>query len=261
MSDVTEFPALRYNPQEVAQRGFGMASSGATDDRLIVGFLQESVLNQFKSRELGVPFYEDRTFVKIQHPGETLNIVKRPVRDDDKRRWPRQWAQFEAGVSQVPDGIPISLLFPANPSIPMTLKGYNIHTIEQLANLSAQGIATVGMGCTDWVNGAKRYMEHAEKGVSHHKFESELAAFKSENAKLQRQIAELTALVHRREKPTGTPQHSTGDIDIQTQMVNATHQSNEGDLAPPAHFHTDLSSNVQPKRRGRPPGSKNKEQN
>jgi hypothetical protein len=253
MSEFSELAPLKYNPQEVAQRGFGMAASGPTDDRLIVGFLNKSVLNVFKSNQTGVPVHEDHIYVKIQHPGETLNIVERPVREDDKRRWPRQWQQFEAGSTQVPDGIPISLLFPAKPSIAMTLKGYNIHTVEQLSNLSAQGMATVGMGCQEWVNGAKRYLEHAEKGVSHHKFEAEVNSLKTANATLTRQVQELMAIVHQRERPA--PQN----VDIQTEQLNAVHQSMEETPARP-QFVKDLSTETTT-RRGRPPGSKNKEKN
>ncbi len=251
MNDLTDLAPLRYDRQEVAQRGYGMASSGPTDDRLIVGFLNKSVLNEFKSNQSGVPTYEDHTYVKIQHPGETLNIVERPVREDDKRRWPRQWQQFEAGSNQIPDGIPISLLFPSKPHIAMTLKGYNIHTVEQLANLSAQGIGTVGMGCTEWVNGAKRYLEHAEKGVSHHKFETEMAALKSQNATLTRQVNDLMAIVHRKEGRQTEPQN----VDLQTAQLNAVHASVEER----PQFVADLSTETTPARRGRPPGSKNKE--
>lgn len=255
MSDVTEFSPLKYNPQEVAQRGFGMAASGPTDDKLIVGFYNKSVLNHFKSRETGVPVHEDHIYVKIQHPGETLNILDRPVEDNDKRRWPRQWSQFQAGAQQVPDGIPISLLFPDKPSIAMTLKGYNIHTVEQLSNLSAQGISTVGMGCVDWVNGAKRYMEHAEKGISHHKFEAAMAAKDSELNKLQRQVEELTALVHQRNRP----QPDMQTYDFQSEQINNSHQSEDMPITPqPAQFVQDLSGQTQP-RRGRPPGSRNKD--
>jgi hypothetical protein len=255
MAEFTEFAPLKYNPQEVAQRGFGMAASGPTDDRLIVGFFRKSILNQFRSRAEGVPIHEDHDFVKIQHPGETLNIVERPVRDDDKLRWPRQWAQFSQGINQIPDGIPISLLFPDKPSIAATLRGYNIHTVEQLANLSAQGMLTVGMGCQDWVNGAKRYLDHAEKGISHHKFETEMQAIKSENLKLQRQVTELTALVHQRTKPAPDAQ----TYDFQLEQLNASHQSEDMPITPPpAQFMQDLSTETTP-RRGRPPGSKNKE--
>lgn len=256
MAELTEFAPIRYNQQEVAQRGYGMASSGPGDDRLIVGFFNKSVHNQFKSVQQGVPIHEDRVFVKIQHPGETETIVERPVREDDKMRWPRQWQQFVNGATQAPEGIPIMLLFPDKPSIYATLKGYNIHTVEQLANLSGHAISTVGLGCQDWVNGAKRYLDHAEKGVSHHKFEQEMLAKASEITKLQRQVAELTALVHQRNRPVPNP----ATHDFQTEQLNAVHQSEDiPEMPAPAQFVRDLSGETQPKRRGRPPGSKNKE--
>lgn len=252
MADFTEFAPLKYDQNAVAQQGYGMAYSGPTDDRLIVGFYKKSIHNPAKSREVGTPQHEDVNFVKIQHPGETLNIVDRPARADDAQRWPRQWHQFIQNVEQKPDGIPISLLFPDKPSIVATLRGYNIHTVEQLANLSAEGISRVGLGCQEWVNAAARYVERAEKGVSHHKFEAELAKKDEQLRAMQRQIADLTALVQQAQKPAPNVQ----TYDFQSAQIAATHQSNEPFVPEAANFVTDLSSQVQPKRRGRPPGQR-----
>src|SRR5690349_567106 len=145
MSDTyTAFAPLTYDAKAVERQGWGMAASGPSDDKLIVGFYKKSIPNAAKSREMGVPFHESRDFVKIQHPGETLNVVDRPVLDSDKARWPRQWENYQRGVNQVPDGIPLSLLFPAAPHIVTMMRGYNIHTVEQLANLSGEAISTVG---------------------------------------------------------------------------------------------------------------------
>ena len=201
MSDVfTEFrPATGMDRASLDSQGYGMVQYGPTDDKLIVGFYKKSVLNQARSRAEGKPVHEGRDFVKIQHPGETLNIVDRPVMEEDQRRWPRQWHLYQQGVRQVPDGVPLSLLFPAKPEIESTLRGYNIHTVEQLAGLSAQAISTVGMGAQDWVNAAQRYMERANKGVNHHQFEKALAEKDAQIVTLQRQVAEVTALVRQQQ--------------------------------------------------------------
>jgi hypothetical protein len=248
MSDTfTEFAPLKYDEAAIKQQGWGMASAGATDDRLIVGFYKKSVLNAAQSRAEGRPVYEGRDFVKIQHPGETLNIVDRPAHDGDRQRWPQKWAHYQAGVTQIPDGIPLSLLFPDKPQIVDMMRGYNIHTVEQLSNLSGQAISTVGMGAQDWVNAAKRYMERADKGVNHHQFEKALADKDQQILTLQRQVAEVTALVRQQ-------QTQPRDFDYQTAQINNTHQSVDTPFTPPAaQFVQDLSTQVQPKRGpGRP---------
>lgn len=254
MSDAfTDFrPSTGIDRASLDAHGYGMVQYGPGDEKLIVGFYRRSVINSAKSRELGKPVHEGQDYVKIEHPGETLNKVDRPVTDQDRQRFPRQWAMYMQGKQDVPDGIPISLLFPAKPEIEATLRGYNINTVEQLANLSAHAISTVGMGCQDWVNGAKRYLERAEKGVNHHKFEAALATKDQQIAALQRQLNDLSALIQT--KTAAPPQN----FDAQTAQINAVHQSADMPFTPePAQFVQDLSIEAKPKR-GRPKGSTNK---
>src|SRR3569832_2169852 len=103
MNDFTEFRApTGMDMNSIKANGYGMVNYGPTDDKLIVGFYKKSVLNQARSRSEGKPVYEGHDFVKIQHPGETLNIVDRPAHDGDKQRWPQKWQQYLAGVTQIP---------------------------------------------------------------------------------------------------------------------------------------------------------------
>ena len=258
MNDFTEFAPLKYDAEAIKRQGWGMASSGAKDDGLIVGFYKKSVLNHARSTAEGKPVYEGKDFVKIEHPGEgNINRVDRPIQETDKYRWPRQWSLYEAGVTQTPDGIPLSLLFPAKPQVVETMRGYNIHTVEQLSKLSAQAISTVGMGCQEWVNAAQRYMEQANKGINHHQFEKEMANRDQEIATLRRQLNEVTALV-RSQATSQQPPQNTQAVDFQTQQINAVHQSNEPYTPAPAQFVQDLSGQVQPQRRG--PGRPRKNQ-
>lgn len=250
MSDVTEFRApTGMDMNSIASQGYGMVQYGPTDDKLIVGFYKKSVLNAARSRAEGKPIYEGRDFVKIQHPGETLNVVDRPAHDGDKQRWPQKWSQYERGVTQIPDGVPLNQLFPDKPQIVDMMRGYNIHTVEQLANLSGDAISTVGMGCQEWVNAAARYMERVEKGISHHQFEKAIGERDRQISTLTRQVGELTAQLAQVLRQAPDP----AGVDFQTVQINASHQSNEPFTPPPAQFHTDLSQQVQPKRGpGRP---------
>jgi len=247
--DTTEFrPMTGMDHNSIASQGYGMVQYGPTDDKLIVGFYKKSVLNAARSRDEGKPVYEGRDFVKIQHPGETLNVVDRPAHDGDKQRWPQKWDQYMRGVTQIPDGVPLNQLFPDKPQIIDMMRGYNIHTVEQLSNLSGEAISTVGMGCQEWVNAAQRYMERVEKGINHHQFEKEISKRDVQIQTLNRQISELTSLVRSQQS-----QPPTASTDFQTMQINATHQSNEPFTPDAAQFHTDLSGQTQ-KARGWPKG-------
>ena len=80
MSDsYTPFAPIKYDQQAVSRQGWGMAASGPSDDRLIVGFYPKSIVNVAASRAAGKRICETKDYVKIQHPGETLNVLDRPV--------------------------------------------------------------------------------------------------------------------------------------------------------------------------------------
>lgn len=254
----TAFPVIQYDQNVVARQGYGTANSGPNDQQLIVAFYPYSQLNKFKSNQEGKPVYETKDFVSISHPGESMNVVKREATENDKRRFANHWSAYSQGKNQVPDGVPLTLLFPSSPHIVETLRGYNIHTVEQLANLSSHGIGSVGMGCQEWVNGAKRYMERAEKGVNHHKFETALAEKDREIATMKRQIADLSQMMQQRSAPSINMQTH----DFQSEQIGKVHASSDptqSTLQPAAQFVNDLSGEVAPsKPRGRPAGSKNK---
>lgn len=175
----------------IRAQGFGMVQFDHGDQGMVVNFRWESVRNAARSREVGRPFHDRKIFVTIHPPGERLNIIDREVVDSDKYRWPRQWNSFCANKVHVPEGTPVSMLFPANPEIAGNLEGWGIYTVEQLANLSAAGIDSIGMGAQEWVNRSKRYIADASKGVSHHHFEEMKRQHDSKVRTLENTIADL----------------------------------------------------------------------
>lgn len=143
----------------------GVVNYGPGDKGMVVMFYMKAVINPVRSAEAGSPQYDDKVFVRIHPPGERLNIIERIATDNDRQRFPQQWHLFQQNKPQVNEGCPIDLLFPAQPSISAALKASGIHTVEQCAELSAHAIESIGMGCQQWVNDAKRYLEVANKGV------------------------------------------------------------------------------------------------
>lgn len=207
------------------------------DSRLVVFFYQRPVLNDAKSRELGKPFYEEMTYIKIEEPGERLNKVDRPVTDNDKYRFAVQWNRFLQKLEQKPEGVPIDLLFPNNPAIPENLRGYGIYTIEQLAGLSANAIDSVGMGCQDWVNLAKDYLKNATDGAVFHKMrlrleekDQEIKVLNQRFNTLQAQFNALIAQFEGRslvgQQPITNPSWAPGH-DAAQERIDANHPSQE----------------------------------
>lgn len=227
MSDIPRPTGVNW---ESADRTYGQVQFG-NDSGTIAMFYTRAVLNESKSREANRPIYENHTYVKIQQPGERLNIVDRPVKDEDKRRWGGQWNDYVNGRLQVPDGTPVEILFSNHPAIAENLKGSNVFTIEQLAKLTESAMDSIGMGARDWVNKAQAYIDSADKGKNFarmsHDLENEKANNRIMKQQLDQALAQLRALEAKIADPVRNsfnPGHVQG-VDIQSERINANRQS------------------------------------
>ena len=220
----------------------GTVQYGGGDRNLLVIFYTRPTHNPAKSTEHGRPIYEDKVFVRIQTPGERLNIVDRPANTTDQKRFPVQWAQFKENREQAPEGTPVDLLFENRPSIAAMLKASGVHTVEQLAALSGVAIDEIGMGAQQYVNEATKYIEMANKGINAAKFRHELEERDRTISSQQNQIdmlkKQLDKLIKDREKTVdlntvqtliaqsqGRPQfiqQPGPQFDAATAMINAT---------------------------------------
>lgn len=153
------------------------------DDQLAVRFYTHAELSQYKSMKDNLPIHDDVIMVEVIQPGE-----KDPVRvladEFHKRRFPKQWAAFQAGVEQTQSGTPLDLLFPAQPSTVLQLKTFNVYTIQQLAGLSDSAMNNIPMGRT-LADRAKAYLATAAGGKNFHAVQNEM----------QKQLDEMRALL------------------------------------------------------------------
>lgn len=84
----------------------------------------------------GRPVFREETFIRIQRPGDRDLINERPVTDEDKRRFPRQWAAFEAGASAGAVGTPLVEMPFINTAMREELAYFGVVTGEQLVGMS-----------------------------------------------------------------------------------------------------------------------------
>ncbi len=186
--------SLDFNPQTYSPDGTAIFGS---DAQLLVKFFIHPELSVYQSKERGVPVYNDIEMIEVFQPGEKES-VKQLVTDFHRHRFPKQYENFKKGVEQVGSGTPLDLLFPSEPGMILTLKSFNIFSIQQLAALSDHAISSLPMGGRQLVERAKTYLATAQTGADMHQMEV-----------MQKQIAELQAqLAATKEAPetTETPQ-------------------------------------------------------
>lgn len=209
----------------------GMVEWNGGDANLLVMFYNRSV--HIPALSVERPVYRDEIYVKIQQPGETLNVIDRPVQDADKQRFRTQWSNFVHDRTQVPEGSPVDLLFPNHPAVAENLRSFGVYTVEQCATLSANAIDTIGRGGQEYVNRAKKYLEMATKGGEFHAMQRELEDEKQKTRILEQTVATLKSQMDRMSiqitdpvraslNPPFVPNH-----DVQMERINANSPQTE----------------------------------
>lgn len=129
-------------------------------------FYSKPVKNNFRSETEGRPVFEDKEFVEILVPGDRKTVVDTLVKEEHKRRWPREYAAFKAGQEVPVEGTPLEEWPQISRSQVEELKFAHIRTVEQLASLPDDALnRSVSMGGFALREKAQRHLE-ALKGSS-----------------------------------------------------------------------------------------------
>ena len=117
------------------------------DSVLVVRFHRRPVLQPFETNVQGRPIFQDVDFIEIWTPGNQLNVIDTTVREEHKRRFPTQWANFQAshGTDTQLIGTPVSAWPFLTGSQAEEFKAVKFFTVEQIAGASDQQIQSLGM--------------------------------------------------------------------------------------------------------------------
>lgn len=116
------------------------------DARLHVVIYKRPVENAFRTQQEGRKIFEDQIYIRIQVPGDTLNILDVPIREDHKMRFPRHWAYFESTQGgALESGTPLSQWPILGPSQVEELHALKFRTVEQIATASDLQLQRIGM--------------------------------------------------------------------------------------------------------------------
>lgn len=131
-------------------------------DRAIPRFFIKPMKNNFRSQAEGREIWEDKEYVEIIVPGETKNIAERAVRDEDRDRWPSQYARFKESREAPETGTPLEEWAAVSASMVMELKSHRIRTVEHVAGLSDSQLAKcIPMGGHALRERAQRFIDQA----------------------------------------------------------------------------------------------------
>ena len=162
---------------------------------LVPLFYTEPVHMEFRSKQEGHPIYEDREFVRIFIPGNRGSVAVEPVGDEQKARWPKEYAAFKEGREAPLEGTPLrewpNSLMTASKAEELAF--FHIKTVEQLAEVNDGQLQHLGMGARQLRETAKKFLEVARTGTAPlERLIAENFKLKDENERLQQQIAEIS---------------------------------------------------------------------
>lgn len=176
---------------------YTLHTSNKGDEHLFVEIYVGEIKNEDKSLEEGRPIYDQVEMIRITVPGDRNNIVDRPLRPEDKHRFPRQYAQFKNNEVALVQGTPIALWREGSKALAQELAFFNIHTVEQLAAAPDGNVSKI----SGLLNLKQRAIEFVQAAKAP---DVKLTALEEQNKSLQAQLDELKAALQAQAKPEAT---------------------------------------------------------
>jgi hypothetical protein len=163
------------------------------DSRLAIKFEKREVQNADRTLEEGRPIFEEQIFIKIVVPGDALSEIDRKVRDEDKNRFPIQWANFmnRIGDEASYSGTSLKEWPLITSSQAEELRGIKFHTVESIAMATDHSIQKLGMlaGMSPHTfrDKAKAFLKMAKEGADVASREEEINKLREENDRIRQE--------------------------------------------------------------------------
>ncbi len=168
------------------------------DSRLNVKFYQRAVQNNFKTSLEGRPIMEMRDFILIEVPGNQTLTIDTFASDEDKKRFPIEYARFQNEKTEGDiEGTLLNDWPVLSAAIAAELKHFKFYTVEQIAGASDSQLNTIGMaaGMSPFAlrDKAKAFLSSAKDTALVQQQADELSKRDEIIARMEAQIAELAA--------------------------------------------------------------------
>lgn len=163
-------------------------------DGAVPRFYTKAQLNGFKSNQAGRPVHEDVEFVEIHVPGDRKTVVDTLVKDEHRRRWPREYEAFKKGQEVAVVGTALEDWAPISRALVEDLRYAHVRTVEQLAALTDGQLEKVlPMGGVSWREKAQRFLEAAAGSAPAEKLAAENEALRGSMATMEETMRAMQA--------------------------------------------------------------------
>lgn len=127
--------------------------------------------------------YEDVVWVTIFNKGDPKNIIERPLREEDKKRWPEHWKAYQANEEPPIDGIPLEDFPKITPAERERCKQLHIRTVQDLSVVPEDQLKRLG--------GRGYALQKAAKDYIAKYNDVDVSALMDQIAELQKELKEL----------------------------------------------------------------------
>lgn len=158
------------------------------DDLLDVTFERRMIKNEFKSEQEGKTVVEERDFIIIQSPGDTLNVIDTYATESYKRRFRKQWNSYIKNNHLEQEGTLLSEWGIPSTEHQETLARAKFKTVEQFAAAPFNIVQKMGMGFIELQDMAKKFVAAPQSRAP-----SRLEALEKSNKELQEKLNALLA--------------------------------------------------------------------
>lgn len=176
------------------------------ESHTFVEFFMNPVEFKAESEKEGRPVFKEIPFVRIIIPGDRNNVLECKASEYYKGRYPKAWAAFQAGQKEGFIGTSLESWPQINRSQVKEAKYFEVHTVEQLAELSDVHCQRLGMGWSELRNKAKAYLNIAADTAKETAQAAENERLRTEMEAMRAQMQELMATA---EKKPGRPKKET----------------------------------------------------
>lgn len=145
----------------------------------------------FRSQEEKKPVFKTVDMVEIIIPGHQFPVTFE-ANENHKKRFPQAWTDYQSKTNTARKGTPLENIHQLSKEQIALCAAYNVQYIEDLAGLTDDAVARLGMGGRDMRSLAQAYLDEEKNRKSAH-IADQTTKLLVENEELKARLAKLEA--------------------------------------------------------------------